>query len=463
MERNYKCTAVVFLVMLALGVFSLWRSLLPAGVGCGGLRFPSREGYASHLAAGEARTFDAALAGRGEPVQAAPLLQQVEDFVDGAEPALHAALDRDHQLVQVYGGVQWLAGRTYVEDPANEEYGVAKLPGGSLTFLNQEEAEEDVSDNAKQLLRLRDMLELRDIPLLYLQAPQKVAPDGDIPPGTENYGNDYADQLLSILEEEDVSFLDFRTLFQEQDAPWSSWFFRTDHHWTPQAAFLAHQALTAHLREEYGFDIPEKCDDPEQFSQETYADAFLGSQGKRVGTLYGGVDDFTVITPDFPTRFTYDINNGQQVRSGRFASSLLFPEQLAEIDYYNGNPYTFYSGGDFGFTRITNHSNPDGPRVLLIRDSFGCALAPFLALDCSELITVDLRSFYGPVGAYVDALEPDLVLVLYTAGSCRAPELFDFFRTSGTDITYDAAKAPPAVELTLPGTWVTLWTDHRKG
>lgn len=75
---------------------------------------------------------------------------------------------------------------------------------------------------------------------------------------------------------------------------------------------------------------------------------------------------------------------------------------------------------------MTNENNPDGPRIILIRDSFSCALAPFLALSCGELITVDLRYYDGHLLTELSDLQPDLVVLLYTAGSFRLSTLFQF-------------------------------------
>ena len=94
--------------------------------------------------------------------------------------------------------------------------------------------------------------------------------------------------------------------------------------------------------------------------------------------------------------------------------------------------------------RITNHTNENGPRIMLLRDSYACVLTPFLALDCSELITIDLRYFQDDLLTYVDWLEPDLVLVMYTAGSTALDELFRFFPSDAPLPSYE--EAPPVVE-----------------
>ncbi len=103
---------------------------------------------------------------------------------------------------------------------------------------------------------------------------------------------------------------------------------------------------------------------------------FLGSQGKRVGSLYAGADDITLYTPKFDTELTYSCPAYGFTRTGPFETSVCFPERVAQQDWFNGNPYTYYAGGDYPIATITNHKNPDGPRVVLLRDSFACALTP---------------------------------------------------------------------------------------
>ena len=75
---------------------------------------------------------------------------------------------------------------------------------------------------------------------------------------------------------------------------------------------------------------------------------------------------------------------------------------------------------------MTNHLNPDGKKIVLLRESFSCALAPFLALSCSELITIDLRYFDGDLLDTLREIDPDLVLTLYCVSSIGNQDLFIF-------------------------------------
>ena len=249
-----------------------------------------------------------------------------------------------------------------------------------------------------------------------------------LPDGLEESGNATCDAYLEALDGLGVDCLDLRPVF-ESNGIYSNWFFRTDHHWKPEAAFFAWQYLAGELDLRYGFETPASLTDPNNWNTKVLEDFFLGSQGKRVGSLYAGVDDITLYTPKFSTDLTYANSDGSFTRSGPFEQSVCFPERVAQQDWFNGNPYTYYSGGDYALATMTDHKNPNGPKVVLIRESFSCALAPFLALSCSELTTIDLRYFTGDLMETIESLDPDLVLTLYTASTAGLDNMFEFDKT----------------------------------
>ena len=434
--------AVLFLCAMATGAVLLLTGLAPTAPACEGVRLPTRSAsYAAQAGLSDGRG-SPGQRGEAVTVQAEPPFERLQDFLSTADAAANSALDKGHLFIELYGGVQALSDRTVVED-VDPQYSVVKLTDGTITFINAEP--KDVTGNGRAVVRLAQALEEREVPLLYVQAPQKLQENDDrLPTGVTDYGNDYADQILGVLAENDVATLDLRKTLADTGRDWSSFFFRTDHHWTPEAAFTAHQTLAQVLESDYGFTIPEENTDPTAFTRTNLSDFFLGSQGKRVGSLYAGVDDIEIWKPNFDTDFTYSIPIYDMERTGPFEESLLFPERIEEKDFFNGNPYTLYAGGDYPMARIYNELSPDRPRIMLLRDSYACVLTPFLALDCGELITIDLRYFHDDLLTYVDWLKPDLVIVMYTAGSAALDELFNFFPNDTAQPQY--ALDPPAAE-----------------
>lgn len=338
------------------------------------------------------------------------------------ESALSANLDPERWFIQIYGGAQRLMGRRYVADVAAGN-SVVKLDSGALSFFEIGGEPPDTSENAAKTIQLARDLEVQGIPFLMAVAPQKVADQSDLPAGLAEHFNAAGDQFLALLTQAGVDSFDLRPAFDSRTDR-DGLFFRTDHHWRGEGAQYAYALLSGELSARYGFPENAEALNPGNYDWVLYEDWFLGSQGKRVGSLYAGTDDFTAAAPKFETDFTYVAPGG--TRTGSFETSLCFPERLAERDLFNENPYVYYSGGDYGQASMINHRNPDGPRILLIRESFSCAFAPFLALGCSELTTVDLRYLDRPLQDVVEEARPDLVLMLYCASSTRLPELFDW-------------------------------------
>ena len=401
MRRRNTLTAAVFLLAVAAGFVLLATS------------FFGREGSLEALLRAFARDKD------------------VMAFVDGAEGAVNEDLDRNHWFIQLYGGVQRLSGRRVVEDAVSENT-VVRLSTGALNFVDLQatsQAGEAVSANAAATAALAQGLEGLGIPYLYLCAPQKIQRgQALLPVGVEENGNASADAFLAELERLGTDYVDLRPLF-ENNGIYANWFFKTDHHWRPEAAFFAWLQLSHVLSDRYGFHTDPALTDPAGWRTTVLRDFFLGSQGKRVGSLYAGVDSFTLYTPLFDTDLTYVCQAYNIHRTGDFETSVCFPERVAEPDWFGGNPYTYYAGGDYPIATITNHKNPDGPRVVMLRDSFACALTPFLALSCSELTTIDLRYFEGDLSAAIRAAESDLVLTLYAASTTALEPLFDYDKT----------------------------------
>ena len=136
------------------------------------------------------------------------------------------------------------------------------------------------------------------MPFLAVTAPEKIPPDSDqLPAGVNEYGNDYADAFLDLASQAGVDTFDLRSPPFLESGRWEDLFFVTDHHWNADGAFLAYQTLAAELEERYGFSTDPAYTDPDSYERTVYEDLFLGSQGKRVGSLYAGADDFTVYTP----------------------------------------------------------------------------------------------------------------------------------------------------------------------
>ena len=434
--NRYALTAVLFLCILAWGAVTCLVGVLELQSDCAGYERPlARTVWVKNDPTlprrGPAEVPRSTLDGDG-PV--ASWADQLSGKAQRAETLATKALENDRSLIQLFGAFQSFADRTVVEDAVEPQNAVVRLSDGSLSFVGQ--GDPDAQAQAAELKRLKTVLDERDVPLLYLQAPSKLAPgEAVLPYGVKDSSNACADRLLAALEEAEVDALDLRTVLREAGGDWPDWFYQTDHHWTQEAAFVAFQAVAERLEtyrqsvqvgegvKRQSIVIPQRYTDPDSYTRENLPGWFLGSQGKRVGSLYAGTDDFELWAPRFPTSLHYSISTAPD-RYGALEDSVLFSQRIEAKDLFGANPYTYYAGGDYAFAQITNYYNPQGPRVLLIRDSFACALTPYLALASSQLTTIDPRYFSGDLTDTLEWVRPDVVVVLYSSGMVRSEQYY---------------------------------------
>ena len=432
-------TAALFLLGLAAGVLFLLFGVLPQRASFRAVDRPARSDAAAETLTLTRQSAPADRALRPD-AQVQPLLafreadRAVSGVIDGADPAINKALDRDNAFIELYGGIQRLLGRSVIED-VDPEYTVVKLPGDVLSFANLDAVQVGMDQQVADFVSFQRLVQqYYDIPMLYVQAPHKLDL-AQLPEGVSDYSSAEADQFLAGLAANGVDTLDLRPAFREAlasgEAELSDLFFRTDHHWTPAGAFLGYQAIYGALADRYGLSFDPALTDPDSFDRTVLPQRSLGSQGKRVGSLYAGLDDFELWAPKFETRFHYTASLEGIDREGPFERSLLFPERLAEDDVYEANDYTIYAGGDYSMSRAVNEKDPDGPRILVIRDSFGCALTPFLSLGAGEVITMDPRAFSGDPLQYIGWLKPDVIVTTFTTSSLRLEALWPFFQSAG--------------------------------
>ena len=55
----------------------------------------------------------------------------------------------------------------------------------------------------------------------------------------------------------------------------------------------------------------------------------------------------------------------------------------------------------------------------MIKDSFGASVTPFLALTAHEVLGVDLRTAQKTVAQYIEELQPDAVVMVYSQQMLR--------------------------------------------
>ena len=354
-----------------------------------------------------------------------PIIDRLRGAITAAEEAVGEACFHRQDLVECYGLAMEVMGKKVVTD---YNYGaVYKTKDEQITYSVQPRW---VVGAANDLFPLVNSLKKEDIDFLYVQLPFKIAPDkyggnDELPIYVTDYANANADDFLWQLNAAGVKNYDIRDEFWSSGYSQKELFFDTDHHWTIRGAFTATGLIANYLNENYDFGIPENLYTDENFKQTTYEKSFIGSMGRRVGKIYGGIDDFTVFTPAFPTDLTLTQieGAGKQVFEGSFEDAVLEKKYLEDSDPTT-NRYACYHG-DYQELRFENHLAENDKKVLIIKDSFGIPIYSLLSLGVKEVRAIDMRLFEKNVAKYAAEYHPDLVIVMYNGDSFADP-MFDF-------------------------------------
>ena len=158
-------------------------------------------------------------------------------------------------------------------------------------------------------------------------------------------------------------------------------YFRTDHHWTQDGAYLAYRAFC----EAAGFEaVP--------------LDAFeTGRYDRFVGSMY----NFTANYPqsqtllDNPDYLEYYLpiatTHAKYYADANLENGVPVSVVYQHLDASVSNKYQCFIGGDTPVCVI--ESDVEGPVCLMLKESYGNAFAPFLTSHYSKIIVVDPREF----------------------------------------------------------------------
>lgn len=299
--------------------------------------------------------------------------------------------------------------------PAQATDGVVFLENGYLAQLHNRSDTETIAGNMKAL---QEYLQKQNIDFLYVQAPTKMSTgDKQLPAGMQDYANENADVFIKSLQEAGISVLDLRPKMYEIAQDYYGAFYVTDHHWKTMTAFQMAGVLAEYLNDQYGYEFDKAYYDIDNYCVEEYKDYFLGSLGKKVTLAMASPEDFELIVPNFDTAFSIQIPEREIDLQGMFQDTLLDYRHLEKIDYYNENCYAAYMNRNDATAAIHNEapSCNQGKRILFIKDSYSTPFIPYIALGIEYVDTLYEVRYTGSVRSYIDSVQPDIVIVMYSA------------------------------------------------
>ena len=143
-----------------------------------------------------------------------------------------------------------------------------------------------------------------------------------------------------------------------------------------------------------------------EYAKTTVSTAFYGTVFSSSGVRWVRPDVIDTYVPDdgiTVTSYTYD-KNGNPVEE---------PRQLYDKSFLAvKDKYAMFLGGQQSLGVI--RTGREGPKLLLIRDSYTDSLAPFLTAHYSEIHLIDLRYYKLSVADYIKQNGIDAAVVLYS-------------------------------------------------
>jgi hypothetical protein len=158
--------------------------------------------------------------------------------------------------------------------------------------------------------------------------------------------------------------------------------YRTDHHWTGLGAYYAYRAFATAA----GFTpLPLSA-----MTKKTIPN-FLGSlyYYTRSDTLKQNVDQVDYYVVPYATQ-EYVYNS----LTARPMTAHVYQETAK-----GGNAYGVFIGGDHPLTQIVSPNSPTLRKIVIIKDSYANAFAPYLASHYREVWVVDYRYFKGNIAS----------------------------------------------------------------
>lgn len=316
----------------------------------------------------------------------ADMKQQLQDV----EEILNEELLLRYPMIDAYGAIQLSMGKH-----EQNAFDTVKDKNGFLysgNFWNG--FGDDTKELALRTKRLQQQLEAQGTQFGMILYPMKLVDESARYAGIPY--NDFSKQANTYaawLRYYSVPLLDLRNDWAEAGLTKEQAFFKTDHHWTPAAAFAAYCDILHWMQDTYQQEIPniDALCDPSQYHSVTADTPLFGSNGRESGLLFaGGTEPYRYLYPKTEGEYLLKVGKEDSFEEyeGSFEQALL--DQHISIDSYRhlyeldmNNTYLHWMVSEYA--SITNFAPTIDKKVLLLRDSFSTPVGAFLAQSFAQV------------------------------------------------------------------------------
>lgn len=185
-------------------------------------------------------------------------------------------------------------------------------------------------------------------------------------------------------------------------------YFRTDHHWTALGAYYAYEEF-AKLK---GLTpIPLSAYEAKEF--DGFLGTFYADSGKSP-QLGKTPDTVTAYVPADTNDMTYKDKKGNKINS----------KIITDVTTWNKNSkYLTFISGDNPYSVIENPKITDGSSIVVVKESFGNAMIPFLVGHYQTIHVIDYRYWKGNLANFAVQNNVDDVLFINNISATRSSSL----------------------------------------
>ncbi len=257
---------------------------------------------------------------------------------------------------------------------------------------------------------IKEFAETSDIPVYITLIPSSgYVNQNKLPLNHEEYIDDKLIDKFSNALGKDVNFIDVRSVFKEK-AESEQLYYKTDHHWTSAGAYECYKLL--------GDRLGYKPVAEENFEKET-VDGFYGTSYSKAALWW--------ITPD-KLELWKNKNQSEKSVSVTISDSDVTKENDSYFfrEYFNiDDKYPVFLDGNHSLVRIRN-TDAKGGKLIIVKDSYAHAIAPFLSQNYSEIIMADLRYYKKDISELAEQENADSILILYSLDNLAADDNISF-------------------------------------
>lgn len=217
------------------------------------------------------------------------------------------------------------------------------------------------------------------------------------------------EQAYQMLTSKGLTTIDVRNTLRKNTN--QQLFYKTDHHWTTSAAYLAFQQFA----EVAGLDTSAVT-----YEKIPVTDQFQGTLSAKSGCRTGVKEEIDVFIPKKNENTTQEQVSSiveytdDQKKTGSFYNTDKLDQR---------NAYEVFFGGNHGLLKIKTPTT-ENKRLLVLKDSYANCFLPFLAPYYREIVVVDPRYYYGDLSELMETESINEVLYLYSADTFFADTSF---------------------------------------